>query len=95
MSLTGECVWSNTRLLGLTDGFEDEIRTFGFEDDDGPSRSKNSSRGKKFNKHKVCLMNYCTISNYLRLQEMIELTILKFYPCVVCQNHVLFSFWLQ
>lgn len=43
---------SRNGLLGLTDGFEDEIRTLGFEDDDGPSRSKNSSRGKKFNKHK-------------------------------------------
>ncbi|KAF5190539.1 Neuroguidin [Thalictrum thalictroides] len=43
---------SRNGLLGLTDGFEDEIGAFGFEDDDRPAGFKNSnSRGKKFNKN--------------------------------------------
>ncbi|KAF9603302.1 hypothetical protein IFM89_034651 [Coptis chinensis] len=46
---------SSNGLSALTDGFDDEIKTFGFEGDEStrtPGFNNPSSRGKKFNKHK-------------------------------------------
>ncbi|PIA28904.1 hypothetical protein AQUCO_06500028v1 [Aquilegia coerulea] len=43
---------SRNGLMGLTDGFEDEVRAFGFGDDDSKAGFNNcNSKGKKFNKH--------------------------------------------